>query len=457
MEKMDRSNLFSLANTWILCAIFLVFASVYGFSFERGSFNTFVGAGMSGGAGESGISTLIKAQNIAAYLLSLVCILPFIKGVWTQLRQNAVIFSVLGWAILSVLWSDLPMTSAVNVFRLTIDLALVLYLFERYSANDIQKLMLLVGYVAAFGTVVMVLVFPQYGLQSRGLYALGAWEGIFGHKNICGQTIMLLLLPAFFVKLDGTYARILRGGYIATALVIIVMTRSAAAWIFSVCCLTFVVLLKLIMRMPRKDVAAVMVAIAGTGVAAGAAITANFSSLMYALGKDPTLTGRTMIWSALLRSLLKHPLNGYGLMAFWQSELKGESANFTLQMHLPGYGSADSAIIELGLELGLIGLLLYGAIFFVAVKDAAYCIARGATPAVLWYASILVYTMTSNIEGGALLRPSDLACILPFVAYVGLRREARRLRQSEPLILQTRFPLGIRMADTRAFAQGENA
>jgi O-antigen ligase len=115
-------------------------------------------------------------------------------------------------------------------------------------------------------------------------------------------------------------------------------------------------------------------------------------------------------------------------MAFWQSGLTGESANFALQLNLPGYNSADSAIIELVLELGVIGLLLYGAVYLGAVKDAFYCIGHGVSPAVMWYMSILVYVMTSNIEGGALLRPSDIACILPFIAYVGLRREANRLR-----------------------------
>jgi exopolysaccharide production protein ExoQ len=442
VEKMDRPNLFGLLDTWILCAIFLVLASLYGFSFERGNFNTNVGAGVNGlASGEAGVSTLIKAQNTAVYLLSVACIFPYIKLMSRQLRQNVWIFSVLGWTILSVLWSDIPQTSAVNALRMTIDLMLVLYLFDRFSANDIQKLIMLVGCVAAAGSIVMVFVFPQYGLQSRGLYALGAWEGIFGHKNICGQAMILLLLPAFFVRLHGTYARILRGGYIATVLVILIMTRSAGAWISSIFCLGFVALSKLATRMPRKDATAVVVAIAGAAAASGAAIAANFATVMYALGKDPTMTGRTKIWAALLHSILKRPLCGYGFMAFWQPQLKGESANFALHLNLAGYNSADSAIIELALELGIVGLLLYGAVFLGAVRDAFYCLGHGASSAALWYMSILVFVMTSNIVAGALMRPSDLASILPFVAYVGLRREAKRLRQIEPAMVLARLPV----------------
>ena len=244
VEKMDRPNLLSLTNTWILCAILLVFASLYGFSFERGSTNTFLGADVAGlAAGNQQEATIIKVQNIAVYILSALCILPFIQPVWRRVRENAPIFLVLGWAMLSVLWSDMPSTTAVNSLRMAINLALVIYLFERYSSNDIQKLIMLVGCVAAAGSIFLVFVFPRYGLQSRGLYALGAWEGIFGQKNICGLEMLMLLLPAFFVKLDGAYARILRGGYIVIVLGIIVMTRSAGAWVVTGFCLAFVGLL----------------------------------------------------------------------------------------------------------------------------------------------------------------------------------------------------------------------
>ena len=235
-ENMDRPNLLSLTNTWILCVILLVFASLYGFSFERGSMNTFVGADVAGAAaGDQNQAFTIKAQNIAVYILSAACILPFIKPVWKRIRERWI--DLLGDAGLGDALGRLveicrrPARS--NSLRLAINLALVVYLFERYSSNDIQKLFMLVGCVAAAGSVFLVFAFPQYGLQSRGTYALGAWEGIFGQKNLCGLEMLILLLPAFFVKLNGASARILRVGYIAVVLGIIVMTRSAGAWVDS--------------------------------------------------------------------------------------------------------------------------------------------------------------------------------------------------------------------------------
>jgi hypothetical protein len=45
--------------------------------------------------------------------------------------------------------------------------------------------------------------------------------------------------------------------------------------------------------------------------------------------------------------------------------------------------------------------------------------------------SILFYVVATNIEGGALVMPSNLMCILPFVAFVGLRREVKLLRERQ--------------------------
>lgn len=431
VENMNRPNLLSLTNTWVLCAILLVFASLYGFSFERGSLNSFTGVDAQAvEADDTGRDTLIKAQAATMYLLSVACIVPCIKPVWKQVKRNALIFSVLAWAVLSVLWSDMPSTSAFNSLRMAINLGLVIYLFERYSANDIQKLILLVGSIAAAGSVFLVFVLPQYGLQSRGVQALGAWEGIFGQKNLCGLEMLILLLPAFFVKLSGPYARMLRGCYIATVLVIIAMTHSAGAWVVGSLCLAFVAFLKLIVRMPRKDTAALVIVLAGAGALIGVLAYSNYDTLMYALGKDPTMTGRTALWAGLSHLAMKRPLIGYGYTAFWQGITKGPSRSLALEMGWLGLAGAENGVLEMWLELGIVGVLLYAAIFLRAVKDGLYCIGRGASPAALWYVSILFYVVATNIEGGLLLAPSNLACILPFVAFVGLRREARRMRET---------------------------
>jgi len=429
VERPDRLNLLSLTNIWILCAILLVFASVYGFSFERGSLNSMNAVDSQAIEGaDPTYSAVVYTQSALAYLLSVACILPLIKPVWRQLCGNALIFSILGWALLSVVWSDFPSTSAVNSMRMAINLVLVAYLFERYSANDLQKLMMLVGCVAAGSSILMVVAFPQFGLQERNLAAFGAWQGIFGQKNLLGLEMLILLLPAFFVKLNGPHARGMRATYIVTLLGLIIMSHSAGAWIVTTLCLAFVALLHVTSRMRKKDAIVLVFWVTGAFAAVCLIVLANYSSIMYALGKDPTMTGRTVLWAGLIELAEKRPILGYGYSAFWRG-LNGPTRYLALQLNWLGLAGAENGVLETTLELGIVGILLYAAIYLRAVKDALHCLGRGATPAALWYFSILFYVGATNIEGGSLLMPSNLACMLPFMAFLGLRREVLSLRE----------------------------
>jgi exopolysaccharide production protein ExoQ len=310
---------------------------------------------------------------------------------------------------------------------LVANIAFAFYLLECFSTNDLLKLLLMAGTIAVIGSLLLIVFLPQYGLQHRDTVAAGAWEGIFGQKNTCGVVLTYLLLPAFFVQIKSRSARIFRSSYVAVVLVIIAMSRSANAWIDCAVCIISVLTMRFLVRMPRKQILATVFILVGIAAIAGVSVYLYFDQLMYALGKDPTLTGRTIIWSSVISSAMKRPLLGYGYNAFWAS-LQGESANTVLLMHWPGMAYAENGVLELWLELGAVGVVLYLLVFFRAVKDAAYCFMRKPSPAVMWYISILVVTAVSNIGGGELMSNSDLRIIVSLVAFVGLRREARRAR-----------------------------
>jgi exopolysaccharide production protein ExoQ len=132
----------------------------------------------------------------------------------------------------------------------------------------------------------------------------------------------------------------------------------------------------------------------------------------------------------VMMSILKKPLIGYGYKAFWQG-LNGESINPILTMKWPGLSYSENGVLDLWLELGGIGVALYVCVFLRAVKDAAYCLRRNASPFVMWCTLMLFTVVISNIEGGTILFPSSLACILPIMAYAGLRKERLRLKAAE--------------------------
>lgn len=431
MNLMQQKSLnrpfLSLVVVWLLLFSLLVFASEYGFSFEKGVSNSELGAAEAGLTDNSG-SSVMRVQKLAAYAICAGLAAPISAVILTDFAGDMLLPAILAFAVVSVAWSQKPSTTLLQSVYLALNMALAFYLLRRFSGEDLMKLFMLVGAVAAAGTLIAVVFFPRYGLQFRGGSAdHGAWEGIFGHKNICGAVFTYLLTPAFFVRLSGRYRTILRFSYIFTLLFIVVMTRSAGAWLVCLATIAAIVAMRTMARMRSLD--GIAVALCGCVVllAVGLVVADHMDFLMYLIGKDPTMTGRTIIWANLIPSVLKRPWTGFGYMAFWGG-LQGESANVAIAMNWPGISYSENGLLELCLSLGLIGVGLFLLLFARAVRDGVHCFRHDVTPEAMWFISILIFTVFANIEGGKLLYPSDLECILQYIAFIGLSQQRLRMR-----------------------------
>ena len=430
-----EASLFTLVITWISVVPLLVMASQGGFSFEQGSSNTLVGYAATGiispiNANEA---LFMKVQRAVLYLVCILMMAPFLRTIAREILQNKLIVSILSLALLSVIWSQNAWTSLLSATALTLDVCFGVYLLKRFSGNKLLKLLLLTGIIAAAASLLLVFVFPEYGLQGKKLQSLGAWQGIFQHKNACGSVLTIFLLPVFFVRIKSRFGMLLRCIYGAILVFIIAMTRSTGAWLVCAACVVFILGMRLFARFSNRAAVAVGMLITAFVLCASYVGFQYSDLLMYLMGKDPTMTGRTVIWAVLLPSILKHPLLGYGYMAFWQGGLKGESANAAIALNWPGISYSESGIIDLWLGLGAVAVVLFLLLFCLAARDAIYCFSRGATPIAMWFTSMLFYIAVSNIAAGQILQPSSLGCILQIVAFVGLGQERRRTRtESQP-------------------------
>src|SRR5260370_31854078 len=113
-----------------------------------------------------------------------------------------------------------------------------------------------------------------------------------------------------------------------------------------------------------------------------------------------TLTGRTAIWVGITQSISKRPILGYGFYAFWQG-LNGESANIILANHWV-FGYAHNGMLEILLQLGIVGLVAFLITFFRGTKDAWICFRYGRSIGVEWYTGILFLTLLYNFDEATL-------------------------------------------------------
>ncbi len=78
-----------------------------------------------------------------------------------------------------------------------------------------------------------------------------------------------------------------------------------------------------------------------------------------ALGKDATLTGRTVIWRTGTEVFSSHPLTGVGYQAFWESQAFETEVMTIRAAVLETIGGFHSGYLEALVAAGLGGLLTY--------------------------------------------------------------------------------------------------
>jgi O-antigen ligase len=214
----------------------------------------------------------------------------------------------------------------------------------------------------------------------------------------------------------------LRLAYILLLGTCIVMAHAVTALVIGFLYTLLMTVLYLSRRLERRTA----LVLGLVGIPSSALVIAGglpyLSDLLGFFGRDLTLTGRTGLWLGILQSISKRPLLGYGYYAFWQG-LNGESANLILANHWV-FGYAHNGMLEILLQLGFIGLIVFLITFVQATKNAWSCFRYGRSVGVEWYAGIIFLTLLYNIDEATVLFPNDLLSILYVVACSGLAMAA---------------------------------
>ncbi len=336
-------------------------------------------------------------------------------------EKHVVAFSLL--APLSVFWSDLPSRSLFNGLGEIALTLLAVYVVCEFNPIEQMQLFVLPGLVALLLSAGAVFLAPAIGLDSE---EGGAWRGIFQQKNVCGLVVLFLAMPVLFIPVSNTVSKSFRAIYLVLASTLLIMSRAKTAWCIALLCIAFVVTLRLLRKFRFKDFMFLSLLL-GVGTSSIAlAIYENSASLLAVLGKDPTMSQRTVIWAAVWESIMKHPFLGYGFSAFWNG-INGESLNIILTT---GWllAQAQNGFLDLWLQLGLFGIIMFAALILMAFRDALVCFRLGRQEVVHWYCAILVCSVIYNFSESFLANPRHICWFLFTIACLGLHRTANGLR-----------------------------
>jgi exopolysaccharide production protein ExoQ len=416
-----------LVIAWILVLPLMFFAVAGNFSFEGSGEGAMTGgaplAGLASSGHHFGFLGYVVFPGIA-FSIVLFQIVVNAERIALQALQMKMITLLALLTICSALWSQDPFRSAYNGIFYFIETLFAFYLVLKFDTEEILSLMMMVGSSLCVLSLMTVIFLPRFGL-TYSARDMGAWHGVFTDRTTAGKCLVFLLSPAIiFGRRRFSYRHIV---YIALLLLMIFMAKSATGRVISCVYIALMATISFLSRFGRRS----SLLIGSTFLAAGALITylglAYLPLLFEGLGRNATLSGRTAIWTLVLRSIAKRPLLGYGFYAFWQG-LRGESANAIVGAHWV-FGYAHNGILEICLQLGLVGTGLFFLTLFQAMRNAWFCLRNGCPPGAEWYIGVIALTIMYNVDESTVLWPIDLLSILYVVACCGLAKAARQIRE----------------------------
>lgn len=316
------------------------------------------------------------------------------RSLWLLLRDRLLLALVL-LAILSIFWSASPTITLRRTIALAGTTLVGVYLAQRFSLEELLRLLAFALGTAAVLSFAFAVALPELGVMSGNHE--GAWRGVYIHKNHLGRYMSLGTL-VLYILAERRRGKI---GYILGALVcmcMLLLSTSRSALLVLIGGIVSIIYLRGFRSDIRVLVPYVIIGlIIGGGIAAW--VAHDYAALLTALGRDPTLTGRTVLWSLVVEAIGRRPWLGYGYDAFWTG-WGGESEWIWEVIRWPA-PHAHNGYLDLCLNFGIVGatlyLLSYGRNGVTAVSRARSTVSRIELWPVLLLLFVGAYSMGESV------------------------------------------------------------
>jgi O-antigen ligase len=221
------------------------------------------------------------------------------------------------WVFASASWSLDPGATNRRALAAAFTTLFGFYFAASFDGKRMAEIIATTFLFLAIGGGLTAMVYPTMGV-SHDINA-GDWRGLWYEKNQMGAMMVYGALAAMAAILAGSTRRKQMIVTILLCAALIVMTKSKTSLVVLMIGLGGSMMLAAMRRGPATAVIIVWLGV--TAVVAIVMVLWLAPELVFkALGKDPTLTGRTDIWAAVLRQSAKAPLTGYGYAVFWTLE-----------------------------------------------------------------------------------------------------------------------------------------
>lgn len=370
---------------------------------------------------------------LTCYLVTLLRIGLTLPHFLAMLARNKVVLAYPLICLASVVWSYARGETLVSAIQLNMTMLIAAYLGWRYSLVTLTRCLVI---VLTVGSVLSLLHWATGIFPWRVYTEAGGLAGFFQHKNMLGQRALFCITAIVAVLLMqrreiGPLFRFLSAGALLANLLALVLSQSMTS-VLLLPAMAGLVLLLCFNRIPGAMAVSGLIALI-LGVSLGPILLSlagidPVGTVLGAVGKDATLTGRTVLWDIGVDVWRENPVLGTGFRAFWHAP---EFANGRVLTYNAGARDAPSFhnfVLEILIAVGWPGLIAMVSTIAVCAWRLIRVFALNGSPAAAAGLSLLVGIVITSLVGASLFRAHEIMIVLLIAYTVSAREDLDRLR-----------------------------
>jgi len=338
-------------------------------------------------------------------------------------QQGGLLWLLLLMMCFSIFWSIYPATSYYSIKGQIIPYSLFcVYFASRFEMRHQLRLFGTALAITAFFSLVYALLFPSVGVHVSPINGEVAWRGIYVDKNAFSGMGTITLLVYFVLSLYNSNKlekQIARVGVAATICLILLSASLTGLIVFLVLLTCLLVFTRYRWQGKRTVLVSdilLFVLLFGLGF-----IIIYWFDITTALGKDPTMSSRTTIWAGTMEHIWQRPWLGYGLEAFWQDHNPKavEVGRVVHRNFVPGH--SHNGVIEIWLDIGLVGLFLFFAGYLSTAILAFKRAYRASQPEDFWPLAMVLLMLFYNITEAWSYKQGNFFWVIYMITFLSVR------------------------------------
>jgi len=405
-----------------------------------------------GGQLESSVNLLEEGSPIDRVILSTLILLALLtlstRAIkWGKLvTRNTWVVAFVVFALISVCWSDFPLVSLKRWLRDLGNYVMILVvLSDPNPLEALRAVLRRLAYLLIPLSILLFKYFPELGMQYAVWSGARMFVGATTSKNMLGAVCLLSGIYFFWDtrvrwanRRVGNTKRILAVNLLFLWMTLWVLMLSDSATSRVCLAMAFMIIILAHSKWGQRHLGLVKSLVPAAFclylvLAFGLNLNGELASQV---GRDPTLTDRTIIWDAVL-SMHTNPVIGTGYEAFWL----GPRFEW-IATHFAPVNESHNGYLEVYLNLGLIGVFLIAGLLLSSYRRICRQLKPLTGVATLHLAIwtvMLFYNMTEAAFKGDLLW---LALLLGAISLGDLTEQ--RVRDVAPVgsLATVRVPVG---------------